>query len=182
LIPHSLVSLEPTHAPFRSAKLLRTVCNTFLQNIEQDELLFYPHPDVLYDFITSIEARFINIELGLDAEYPSYDKNFVHAEAYMPHKYLLLSRIDKRHLLDEIDRHNGVDLFLNPIHAIFANDIKISLMIAPWEQEMHDPQNAMARRHKLAARVSVLNDLASVPWADQQNLDGHAGNCSNDVP
>jgi hypothetical protein len=126
-------------------------------------LLFYPHPDALYDFITSIEARFINIELGLDAEYPSYDKNFAHAEAYMPHKYLVLSRVDKRHLLDEINRQTGVDLFLNPIHAIFANDTKISLMVAPWEQEMLNPQNTMARRHKLAACVGVPSDLVSIP-------------------
>lgn len=73
----------------------------------------------------------------------------------MPHKYLVLSRVDKRHLLDEIDRPNGVDLFLNPIHAIFANDTKISLMIAPWEQEIRNPQNTMALRHKLTARVGV---------------------------
>jgi len=141
----------------------RTVCNAFLQNVEQDELLFYPHPDALYDFITSIEARLTNAELDLDTEDLSYEKNFAHAEAYMPHKYLVLSRVDKRHLLDEIDRENGIDLFLNPIHAIFANDIKISLMITPWEQEMLDPQNTMAGRHKLAARVGVLNGLVSIP-------------------
>lgn len=100
----------------------------------------------------------------------------------MPHKYLILSRIDKRHLLDEIDRPNGIDLFLNPIHAIFANDTKISLMIAPWEQEILDPQNATARRHKLAVHVGVPNDLVSIPWTDEQNLDGHAGDRSDDIP
>lgn len=100
----------------------------------------------------------------------------------MPHKYLVLSRIDKRHLLDEIDRQSGIDLFLNPIHAVFANDTNISLMLAPWEQEILDPQNATTRRHKLAVRVSVLNCLVSVPRTDQLNLDGHAGSRSNDIP
>lgn len=161
---------------------LRTVCNTFFQSVEQDELLFYPHPDALYDFITSIEARFLNIELGLDTGYPSYDKNFAHAEAYMPHKYLVLSRVDKRHLLDEIDRPNGVDLFLNPIHAIFANDTKISLMIAPWEQEMLSSKNTMTRRHKLAARVGITDDPGSIPWTDRLDLDGHTSNRSNNIP
>jgi len=131
--------------------------------VEQDELLFYPHPDALYDFITSIETRLTNIELGFDTEDPSYEQNFAHAEVYMPHKYLVLSRIDKLHLLDEIDRQNGVDLFLNPIHAIFANDTKISLMIAPWEQEMSSPQGTMAWRHQLAARVGFLNGHVSTP-------------------
>lgn len=97
----------------------------------------------------------MNIELGLDTEDPSYDKNFACAETHMPHKYLVLSQVDKRQLLDEVDRLNGVDLFLNPIHAIFANDTKISLMIAPWEQEMLDPHNITAGRHKLVARVGV---------------------------
>jgi len=158
------VSLNTAHLPAEIlSRFLHTVCNTFLQNIEQDELLFYPHPDALYDFITSIEARLLNAELGLDTEDLSYEKNFAHAEAYVPHKYLVLSRVDKRHLLDEIDRQNGVDLFLNPIHAIFANDTKISLMITPWEQEMLDPQNTMAERHKLAACVGVLNNLVSIP-------------------
>jgi len=161
---------------------LCAVCNAFLQNIEQDELLFYPHPDALYDFITSIEARFIDIELGLDIDYPSYDKNFADAEAYMPHKYMVLSRIDKRHLLDEIDRPNGVDLFLNPIHAIFANDTKISLMIAPWEQEMLIAQKTMTRRHKLVACVGAPDDLDLIPWTDRVNLDGHAGDRSNNIP
>lgn len=78
----------------------------------------------------------------------------------MPHKYMVLSRIDKRHLLDEIDRPKGVDLFLNPIHAIFANDTKISLMTAPWEQEMLITQNTMTRRHKLVAHVGVPGDLS----------------------
>lgn len=164
LIPHFLVSSNIAHLLAKIlSHFLRTVCNTFLQNIEQDELLFYPHPDALYDFITSIETRLINAELDLDTEDLSYEKNFAQAEVYMPHKYLILSRIDKRHLLDEIDRQNGVDLFLNPLHAIFANDTKISLMITPWEQEMLDPQNTMAGRHKLAARVGVPNGLISLP-------------------
>ena len=164
LIPHFLVSSNIACLPAEVlSRSLRTVCNTFLQNVEQDELLFYPHPDALYDFITSIEARLTNAELDLDTEDLSYEKNFARAEVYMPHKYLVLSRVDKRHLLDEIDRWNGVDLFLNPIHAIFANDTKISLMITPWEQEMLDPENTIAGRHKLAARVGVLNSLVSIP-------------------
>lgn len=85
----------------------------------------------------------------------------------MPHKYLVLSRIDKRHVLDEIDRPTGISLFLNPIHAIFANDTKISLMVAPWEREMLNSQNTMARRHKRAVRVGVPNDLGSIPRIDQ---------------
>lgn len=110
----------------------------------------------------------MNAEFCLDTENPTYEKNFAQAEAYMPHKYLVLSRVDKRHLLDEINIQNGVDLFLNPIHAIFANDTKISLMIAPWEREMRNPLNTMAGRHKLAANVGALNGLIFMPPADRR--------------
>ena len=125
----------------------------------------------------------MNNELGLDTEGSSYDKNFARAEAYMPHKYLVLSRTDKRHLLDGVDYRNGVDLFLNPIHAIFANDTKIALMIASWEREMLDPQNTVAREHELAARVCVCVLNGPVQYYDaDQNTDRYAGNRSDNIP